>query len=452
MSKTREEIQEEALQSARTHNYNGVLVLEPGSGKSKVAIDCIKQGNFKNILITSPRTNLKENWKLELEKWGIYNWTMFGETDEYDVQCGLRINITLENIQTVYKWPEAKLKSFDLIIYDELHTCGPEYYRLIEIVQKFNIDGDIHQKASVPIIGLTGTPTKSDPWKKEVLYKTLSIIYEYYNAEKDGVTNKISYQVFEYELSDNYKVITGNKDKQWLIGEKKQYDYLSEQYELAKSAMFLAGAVGDYFSLCLLWMRGNFTKEQKNAGFKFFYAIRNRKEFLWNLESSKQIALKIKNKILEDSVHMFSPLKYKHSYENKNNKVLLFSELTSQAEKLSSYSIHSNNGKSAKDCKEINKELLDKFNKGEIRELSSVNSLTLGLNLTNTTHAIFESYSSSLTNFTQKAKRLARLKTNDVANVIIIRPLNTQMGDSWFNSITKNVTYQTINKLEDLKI
>ena len=449
---TREGIQGEALQAAKDNNYNGVICLSPGTGKSKVAIDCIKQGNFKNILITSPRTNLKKSWIDELFKWGEYAPGHRGiGASEYSTWIkgdGFDICITLENIQTCYKWgSENFVPQMDFIIFDEIHTCGEEYFSLISMAREYNI----------PVLGLTGTPTLSDPWKKEVLYKALPIIYEYYDSEKDGITNKINYQVYEYELDNNHKVVGGSKLKPFYIGEAKQYAYLSDNYEKAKTLMFLQGA-SNYFEQSLDWMRNkNATKEQQEAGRKFFNAIRARKEFLWNLSSSKEIALQIKTLILngyyikkidsEWCCKGFEPNIKKIS----RNKVLLFSELTAQAERLSPYSIHSNNGKNAKEIEANNKALLERFNKGEIRELSSCLSLTLGLNMVGCTHAIFESYSSSNTNAIQKSKRLARLGVDEIANVIIIKAKNTQM-ESWFNEAFKDIEHTVVTDLKDLKI
>ena len=68
-NKLKDKIQKEALEILKKNNYTGVIVMEMGSGKSKVGIDTIKQGNFKNILITSPRTNLQDMWRKELKKW-----------------------------------------------------------------------------------------------------------------------------------------------------------------------------------------------------------------------------------------------------------------------------------------------------------------------------------------------------------------------------------------------
>lgn len=455
---TRNEIATISLQKLKEVNYNGTLVLEPGSGKSKIAIDCIKQGNFKNVLITSPRTNLKESWWKELDKWGYKYFPGqrrptygFGleNNDPYFEGTAMSYNnktftrFEIQNVQTSYRWNKKQLNQFDFIIYDEVHTCGEEYFNLVKTARELNI----------PVLGLTGTPTLSDSWKKEVLYKTLPIVYEYYSAENDGITNKIQYWVYEYNLTNDYKVLTGTKTKKWWIGELKQYEYLSEQYDKAKSLMYAQGA-DNYFEQALDWMNSKTcTKEQKEAGKKFFYAIRNRKEFLWNLTSSKTLALLIKNKILQfiPGIYNNSPSTLSKFDNTNNNKVLLFSELTQQAEKLSSYSIHSNNGKNAKEAETINKDLLDRFNKGELRELSSCLSLTLGLNMVGASHAIFESYSSSKTNFIQKSKRLARLDRDKIAHVIVIVPKGTQSAN-WANELLKGLNYITITDLKDLKI
>ena len=59
MKKTKNIIQNEALNILKENNYNGTIALDMGTGKSKLGIDSIVKGNFTKVLITSPRTNLK---------------------------------------------------------------------------------------------------------------------------------------------------------------------------------------------------------------------------------------------------------------------------------------------------------------------------------------------------------------------------------------------------------
>jgi superfamily II DNA or RNA helicase len=410
MIKTREIIQEEAFQALKKADYKGVVVLSTGTGKSKVAVRCMIEGNFKNILITSPRTNLKQSWMEQLDKW----YPEWGTNDEA---------ITIQNIQTAYKWVKEDISQYDLIVVDEIHVISVEMVKYLQIAQELGIS----------VIGLTATPFKENDFKRDVLYKLFPIVYEYYLAEDHGIVNKCRYIVYEYELTDEFKVLAGTKDKKWLVGEKTQYEYLTKQYENGKMLMAQEGA-DDYFTQSLLWMKSG-NPSQRIAGSTFFRAIKNRKDFLWSLESSVQIALKLSSKILY-----------------AGNKLLLFSELTKQANKLSGNVIHSNVTSKSKDTAEANKHNLHLFNIGVITNLASCNSLTLGLNLVGANWAIFESYSSSNVNSVQKAGRLHRLGLDEVANIIILKPKNTQM-ETWFNKAFDFVAeFETINNVNDLKL
>lgn len=431
---TREQIQQEALNKLKFNNYTGTICLSTGSGKSKVAIDAIKEGNFKNILITSPRTNLKKMWKKELSKWGIkyqINTTFFLET----LYQNIPIDITIENIQTCYKWEEEVIKRFGLIIADEVHLiASPEYGRLIKVARKHN----------VPVIGLTATPSLHDEFKKEFYSTYIPIIYEYYDSANDGIINKRKYYIYKYELTNDYTVIAGTKKKPFTIGEKDQYEYLSKQ--LKKGQIFMAQSGSqDWFKDAANWAwKGQGTPVQKAAAITYLNAIKYRKEFLWNLTSSADIAVKIKNMILNEDKGINT-----YTRDSMNfNKVLLFSELTSQANRLSNYSVHSKNNP------EINQELIKSFDDGEIRELSSVRSLTLGLNLNGANWAIIESYNSSPTDITQKMGRTDRLSVDDIANVVILVPMGTQ-AEQWFTGFSKSLDLSEaiyINDINEIKI
>jgi len=426
--KTREIVQKEALEQLSLNGYNGTVCLSTGTGKSAVAIEAIKRGGFEKILITSPRTNLKENWKKELAKWKIKEIPNIKLVIKYDVlsiqtyQVKDMVGIGIENIQTCYKWDEDVIKRFDLIIADEIHLiASPEYGRLISIARNHNI----------PVIGLTATPSLHDEFKDNFYKQYTPIVYEYYKSSKEGITNKIKYIVYHYRLSDDYKVIAGTKKKPFSIGEKTQYEFLSQQITKGQILMSQTGST-DWFKDAAEWAwNGQGTSSQRNAAMQYLNAIKYRKSFLWNLSSSAEITTELKNIILEDS----------------NNKLLLFSELTSQADRLSAYSIHSKNDE------EANKLLLYKFDTGIIRELSSVNSLTLGLNIKGANYAIIESFNSSDTSITQKVGRLTRLDVNDTATVIIIVPEFTQ-AEEWFKKFSNKLDFSDalyISSIQEFK-
>lgn len=428
--KTREIIQKEANELCIKYKDTLTLGLGMGLGKSLIAINRIKEGNYKNILITGYRTTLKDNWVKELNKWiGVHYYT---ETYEGIVPIPLIGGgvIWISNIQTCYKWNRDQISFFDLIIADETHELFTEEYG------KLFINAN---ELNIPIIGLSGTPDYKN--KKEFYDKYCPIRMEYYNVE-GSITNKVNLFVYQYELTDNYKVVVKTKDKSWLKGELSQYNYLAEQYEKAKGLMYSVGASGDYLTQAFKWMKDKVaTKQQREAGSKFYYAVTNRKNLLWNLESSKEIALQIKNKILGNDIYK----------PNINNKVLLFSKLTSQASKLSQYQIHSKTGKNIKESDTINKEVLDKFNKGEIREISSCKSLTTGISLVGCNYMIVESFDSSDITSNQIKGRGRRLGIDEIANMIVIVPTNSQVFN-WFSEAFKDIEYKIINNINELSI
>jgi len=403
MKKTREQIGKETKQALKENNYIGTIVISTGGGKSKIAIDAIKDLKVKKVLITSPRTNLKENWQKELDKWG-QGW-LFGDTHE----------ITIENIQTTYKWDKEKLSSFELVIFDEIHTAvTTEYGRLLQKVS------DLGTKR----IGLTATPDISRREDKEEFYaEYCPIIYKYLESEQDGVTNKKAIYVVRYNLTDKYQYKVETKKKSWYQGEAKFYDYLQNTIEEITAIVKQDYPFRDVLGLKAVYAlksKSTPTELKKLLG-KYWWAISQRKKLLWNLESSKQIAMQLKHRIL---------------YERKSrtwahNKVLVFSELTSKCDKLSRYTIHS-----AKD-KEHNQKMIDLFNEGKIKELASCQSLTLGMNLVGANYAIFESFNSSETNNLQKQGRLNRLPVTDEATLIYVVPRNTQ-AEKWFEQATEN--------------
>ena len=428
---TKDEIQSKALDTWIDKGCSGVVVMTMGSGKGKLFIDAIKRLKPCKVLIASPRTNLKENTLPdELRKWGKYlkqvlpnSYLYAWDSSEEEFDEEYQSLVTIQNIQTCYKWRKETINHYDLIVIDEAHLCiSPEYQSLILNVLQLN----------KKILGLTGTPNKSDEFKAQFYNTKLPIVFEYKDSAEDGLINKTYHYIFRYELSDDFKIKVGTKSKSWTKGELSQYQYLSERYEKAKRNMAYLGA-DDFFKTSIEWMKGkdskgvSYPKEYIDAGRSFFNSIRYRKEFLWNLESSKYWCNRFKDRILRGT----------------SNKVLIFSALTDQASKLSRYSIHS------KKDKDSNKRLLEDFNEGNIRELSSCDMLTLGLNLKNAKYAIMESFNGSDTSASQRAGRLNRLDINDLGICIWIVPKNTQ-SETWVESSLKETDSKYIIEISNV--
>lgn len=429
MQKTREEIQRESLKKLEEKNFIGTVVLSTGTGKTRIAINAIKKGEFSNILITSPRTNLKNNWKEELEKWGLTHiedteWgvKVYNDDNWHAGSIEKTINITIENVQTAYKWEGEELTEFDLVIFDEIHTMTtPKYGRIIKLAAYFDLCR----------IGLTATPDIIKKDEKMEFYKLFCpIIYEYNNSEKDGITNKKLIYALRYNLTDDVKYKVETKTKSWVQGELSYYNYLESVIEETKAEIMSKYPYEDVLGVKAVYALKNPSKppEMKKILGRYWWAITQRKKLLWNLNSSANLALTLKNRVLRS----------RKNRTWKSNKVLLFSELTSKSQRLSEYYINS------KQDVEHNQKMIEMFNSGKIKELASCQSLTLGMNLRKANYAIFESFNSSETNNLQKQGRLNRLPLTEEAVLIYIVPRNTQ-AEVWFEKATENQEVREIN-------
>lgn len=454
-------IQSEALNALIVNNGIGTINMDTGSGKSKVAIDFIlNTSDVKSVLITSPRDNLKENWKNELIKW-FAGWIYYEEICDMShtlvftlkTDNGERtVVIDIINVQTAYKFAEINpIPEYDLIIGDEVHTfMTPAYSNVFKIKSKYRI-------------GLTATTdTRFKDDKLAIYNEYIPIIYRYNTAEKDGVVNKVDIIVIDHHLNNDFKIESGSKAKRFMQGEADAYIYTQAQVskgellialalpleefsaikedvrfrafkyvldskvksavdllKITEAAKKILGAdipivpFNNYFGHSSSWYwNKNGNEIQKEAGRVYLNAITNRKSILLNLESTREITKRLVSTLLKST----------------SAKILVYSELTEQINKICANNVHSNNDD------DTNKKNLDRFNSNEIRVLGSCYSLTLGLNLNNAKIAVFESYLSSTTAAKQRRGRLNRLDTNDVAQIYIIRLPGTQ-SEEWFNRI-----------------
>lgn len=414
---TREQVQNEAVNALVENNGRGTLNIDTGVGKCKIAIDfMLLKKDISRVLITSPRTNLKESWTQELKKW-LPNWIIVDNSHGLlltDLSSGEIIDVYLENVQTVYKWPQSSTPpKFDLILCDEVHLLvTPEYSNVFNLKSKY-------------LICLTATTDVKNKQEKLDLYeKYAPIIYIYDTAEEDGIVNKIKVIVINHVLSDTFRVLAGTKKKPFLQGEAKAYEYLTGQIKRGQTLMAIQGSK-DFFSDAADWFwHGQGTPSQKEAARIYLSNITKRRTMLLNMESTRVIAGKLAG-ILYDA--------------DKSNKILVFSEMTGQADLICKSTYHSNNSA------ETNDKALSDFNNGNIRILGSCYSLTLGLNMSGANTAIFESYQSSGTLAQQRRGRLHRLSTKDEATMYVIKVQDTQI-ETWFSGfISKEEITETID-------
>jgi len=416
---TQEEIQKNAVQ-ALINNNGGTLFLETGSGKSKIVIDYLMKISkpYETVLITVPLSKLIRNWEDEFVKWTDCSVDFKNDIVTVVIPNGY-ISVTITTIQTAFKWTE---RYFQYLVLDEVHTqLSCEYSAILTNLQ-YNT-----------VIGLTATLDNLRREDKQLLYdKHVPVVFEYHSGEADGVVNKTKLIIVEHQLDDIFRIKVGKKPKQWLVGEKTQYEYLSKMIRQGQLAMALAGS-DDYFSDASEWFwRKRGTKEQLLAGQKYLMSITNRRKFLLSLQSTAEITKRLAKQIV---------------LENDYNKVLIFSEQVEQLKKICKFNVF------GEQDKQLNDEILTAFNEGSIRALGSVYQLTLGMNLKNVNSAIVESYQGSDVKITQRIGRLHRLETDKTATIYILKVLGTQ-SEQWFNSmmVDYNLTEaEVINSSEILK-
>ena len=368
---------------------------------------------------------------------------------------------------------------------------SPEYSAIFDLAKTMNI----------PIVGLTGTPADDDKIKAKLYTKYAPIRFSYLDSAKDGLINKRRYIIYEYELNNNYKILTGSSKKQWLEGELKAYTYAElifksssdgikdiyfkemknralniienkvlfefdlslydrsflcdsiskdlEYFREARNTRFEEKAVSSSLFTALQNIRGldysilgtktyelisdvNVPQEAKLLMRKYMWAMSSRKSILLGLSSTIDIVTELSKTILSKT----------------ENKLLVFSERVEQAKKLSPVIVYGKQSKSVSD------KIMQKFDDGDIKQLGNCQMLTLGLNLVGVNYCIMESYTSSSTQFKQKAGRSNRLDIDEVATIIFIVPKGTQ-AEVWFNEIVSTLSSDTeliiVNSIDQFK-
>lgn len=227
--------------------------------------------------------------------------------------------------------------------------------------------------------------------KKLVLQKIAPIVYRFQTvaAEDAGVINKSDYFVYNYKMNES---------------ECKQYNTLTKKI----SILIAAGA----------------TFEDKDL----MFWIRKRKQFLNSLDSSHLNCRKIMQWLWN---------------RDRNNRVVIFSELTPQADRLCKHSYHGKNEK---------EDNLSKFQSGEISAIAVVAKIKRGINLKNANVAIFEGFSGSSTEWEQRNGRMKRLALSKVATIIFMVPWVSKVDEdgtitwkptvvrSWIDKATVNIS------------
>lgn len=249
---------------------------------------------------------------------------------------------------------------YELVYLDEAHSLLDSHRSFLETYKG-------------KILGLTGTPPKyKDSEKGRLVNEFCPVVFKF--GADDAVENKIlnDYQIIVHQLNlsskPNYVVET--KGKKFPTSEQKNYSYWGTRIDTA---------AGQSHILRVMRMKAMMEYPSKET-----YA--------------------------------------KKLFESINSKCILFANTQDQADRLCSYSYHSNNSKS--------EENLSMFKEGTITKLSTVMQLNEGVNIPDLKQGIIMHAYGNERKASQRIGRLLRLNPDDKAIVHILCYIDT-IDEKW---------------------
>lgn len=268
----RERVQQECVNRIISSDYQGIVLVAPRVGKSKILIDSLREKIDWNLYVSSPYETIRENWIEQLEIWK-----------------GMDIPLHSICSRSLDKIPE----NLDLLVIDEIQTLSEKQIMTIKL------------KKPKRLLGLTGTLNDDNKLKlwRELKLKTI-FDYSIDQAIEDGIISNFEVIIVECEFDDtNKNILSGTKKKSSWTTELGHYQFLTKQFEKFK---------------VLSW-----SKPEMEA-LKMKYAG-DRSRFIYSSNSKFEIAKKIVDSTercliftgLQEKADLFGPSF--HSNSNNNN-------------------------------------------------------------------------------------------------------------------------------------
>ena len=210
--------QEEALIKFKSANYQGILAMATGAGKTITALACASSiEDLDLIIIVVPIKDLVQQWMDELDKLTDFYYPIaaVGRSDIWKNTLYRKLRLIHGNVQTVKRLPTVLVGTYSglsklpvaelindagglpiksLIIADEVHTAGSSQYRRI-------LRDDFTYR-----LGLSATPIRSrdEEGTEFVLDYFGGIVYELdlEQAIELGILCQYEYYVYVVTLTD----------------------------------------------------------------------------------------------------------------------------------------------------------------------------------------------------------------------------------------------------------
>ena len=375
--KNRNELQEEITSTAITAletNHRATIKVGTGVGKGKIMLDVLAHFNPDKITwLVDSQDGRDRTDPEEFIKWGY----------EYLLE-----KTTFACYDTARTW---KGKDLGFLIGNEADYSMTDVRKGVYLNNKAD-----------KIFLATATISEE---KQELFDLIAPVVYELttQDAQDMGILNKTKFIFIDYLLSEEKNVLMKTKTKQWYTSEQEQYTYWDNQWT-ANLIAYLGykKRIEDHYANpnnVGYWPEYAGLKSKRNAAAaKMKYARNQRANILYNLTTSREIAKGKIREILDI---------------DSNNKVIVFSNFTTQIDAICKYTHHSNNN---------HPEYLDKLDNGDIRCVGVVGKINRGKNLKGVNHFVFIDYDGSATKGSQRTGRATRLNKDDEATLWILRP------------------------------
>jgi superfamily II DNA or RNA helicase len=406
--------QAEALDAWKSSGRRGTVCLATGFGKTYVGVQALTEYTSKHlkVLIVTPTEPIRDrNWVDEINKWGNPS-----DLTEHLVHA--------ECINTVYKWTEAQIDEFSLIVIDEVHTTfGEAFSRLYDIAPHHDI------------LGLTATPPRHRKDQMSLMNQEVPVVYEItlqegvelgvlapfklYNLAVPMPPKEMKkYQVFDRMFNEARTNISLWKQEQWVEGNKIRESI----FDLAKK--YKDKAYQDHVL--------------HEHAIKFWQGMSLRKWACYNNSNKKKVSIELVKMLPKEKWILFT----------KSQKFC--DELAKQLnkKKINALSYHSGMDK------KIRENVLDKFSRknSKYSVLVSVDALNAGFNLPTLGAGISVSgVSTELPNI-QQLGRILRQQENKQAVFFNLYSPNTQ-EEKWVQKKTSSIReLKWITSLEEVEI
>lgn len=379
------------------------LEIGTGLGKSKIAIELVKE-ELENVPVLPEPRDGTVLILVDSERMRDTDW--IEQCNKFGLNLGL---VQIECYQTVYKWID---KYFYAVIADEWD------FSLTEEYSKFYFNN--HYTMLVAMTAYV------DERKWELRDKIAPVCFKYSTQEgqRAGMLNKTKFYQVNFDLRQVKDIkVEMKKGGSFMQSETQAYLYPDQKFNenlialtSTRKKLMKAEILGEETE--------ELAKKVQNHewGFKMF--ARKRQEVLHSLTSSKLVAQALITKI----------------HEEPGNKILVFSKLTEQIDKITEHTYHGKNKNKKEEASKI-----DLLSAGSINTLGVCESITRGVNLVGVNVLIMESYIGGRTGFQQKHGRGVRLEVDDLMSYFILVP---HVWDRLkkVNEETGRVTYDWIRR------